>query len=55
MREEVNYKLCEKCGQLYPPLSIFLCKGKMVCESCFKTLTEDNTKFFNELEYPRGG
>lgn len=50
---EDSWKECQKCEQRIPPLNLFLCKGQMVCEGCFRTLTDGNTKFFDEGQYPR--
>jgi hypothetical protein len=46
-------KTCERCKQKFPSMNIFLCKGLMVCEGCYMTMTEGNTKFFDEALYPR--
>jgi len=49
-----NYwKKCAKCGQNIPAMSLFLCKGRMVCEGCFRTDTDGNMKYINEEKYPR--
>jgi len=44
---------CEQCGQTAIPSSTFLCKGKMVCESCYMIETKGNTIAFDESKYPR--
>jgi len=46
-------KKCENCQRLNTELNLFLCKGRMVCQSCYKTFTYGNTIFFDEAKYPR--
>lgn len=48
-----NFKECTRCHQNFPPLSLFLCKGQMVCEGCYMVATDGNTKFINEDDYRR--
>jgi hypothetical protein len=52
MNESTHGK-CEQCRQPTSLLELFLCKGLIVCQSCFMTETKGNTIFINEDEYPR--
>ena len=46
-------KKCENCQELSTELNLFLCKGRMVCQKCYMTITHYNTIFFDESKYPR--
>lgn len=52
INEQIN-GYCEQCKQTATHSNLFLCKGKMLCQSCWMTETRGNTIFFDETKYPR--
>ena len=44
---------CERCSQETTGMNMFLCKGMMVCTSCYMQATDNNTIFIDEAKYPR--
>lgn len=44
---------CEKCEQYATEMNLFICRGQMVCQSCFMQATDNNKIFIDETKYPR--